>query len=213
MIRDPGSLQNLGHGVTSRDVPINEDETEGVAPNSGIIGRAFNRHPVMRFFATTATTMLAVGIASKVAKGQGLKLTKFFEENAKQGGVASRAIETAKQIRQQKHVLFTDTTFRDGHQSLLATRVRTQDMMAVASNFAKSFPQLFSMEVWGGATFDVAMRFLHESPWDRLRDFREAMPNMLLQMLFRGSNAVGYSAYPDNLIEKFVEKSAEAVSA
>lgn len=116
----------------------------------------------------------------------------------------------AKYIREQKNVLFTDTTFRDGHQSLLATRVRTQDMLAVASDFAKSFPQLFSMEVWGGATFDVAMRFLHESPWKRLRDFREAMPNMLLQMLFRGSNAVGYSAYPDNLIEKFVEKSAEA---
>ncbi len=116
----------------------------------------------------------------------------------------------AKQIRDQKNVLFTDTTFRDGHQSLLATRVRSQDMLAVASDFAKSFPQLFSMEVWGGATFDVAMRFLNESPWKRLRDFREAMPNMLLQMLFRGSNAVGYSAYPDNLIEKFVEKSAEA---
>lgn len=116
----------------------------------------------------------------------------------------------AKHIRSSKQVLFTDTTFRDGHQSLLATRVRTQDMMAVASGFAKSFPQLFSMEVWGGATFDVAMRFLHESPWERLRNFREAMPNMLLQMLFRGSNAVGYSAYPDNLIEKFVEKSAEA---
>lgn len=115
----------------------------------------------------------------------------------------------AKQIRQHPHVLFTDTTFRDGHQSLLATRVRTQDMMAVAEGFSKSFPQLFSMEVWGGATFDVAMRFLHESPWKRLQQFREAMPNMLLQMLFRGSNAVGYSAYPDNLIEKFVEKSAE----
>jgi pyruvate carboxylase len=83
-------------------------------------------------------------------------------------------------------------------------------MLAVASGFAKSFPNLFSMEVWGGATYDVAMRFLQESPWKRLQEFREAMPNMLLQMLFRGSNAVGYSAYPDNLIEKFVEKSSEA---
>mgnify|MGYP000004489470 FL=1 len=116
----------------------------------------------------------------------------------------------AKHIRDSKQVLFTDTTFRDGHQSLLATRVRTQDMLAVASGFAKTFPNLFSMEVWGGATFDVAMRFLHESPWKRLEEFREAMPNMLLQMLFRGSNAVGYSAYPDNLIEKFVEKSSES---
>lgn len=116
----------------------------------------------------------------------------------------------AKHILNAKQVFFTDTTFRDGHQSLLATRVRTQDMLAVANGFAKSFPSLFSMEVWGGATFDVAMRFLQESPWKRLHEFREAMPNMLLQMLFRGSNAVGYSAYPDNLIEKFVEKSSEA---
>ncbi|MET3129282.1 pyruvate carboxylase [Arcicella rosea] len=112
-------------------------------------------------------------------------------------------------IKEQKQILYTDTTFRDGHQSLLATRVRTKDMVAVAESYAKNFPQLFSMEVWGGATFDVAMRFLNESPWKRLEAFREAMPNMLLQMLFRGSNAVGYSAYPDNLIEKFVEKSAE----
>ncbi|MGA0555378.1 pyruvate carboxylase [Larkinella sp. VNQ87] len=113
-------------------------------------------------------------------------------------------------VRDQKPVLYTDTTFRDGHQSLLATRVRTRDLLAVAEGFAKSHPELFSMEVWGGATFDVAMRFLHESPWTRLQKFREAMPNMLLQMLFRGSNAVGYSAYPDNLIEKFVEKSWES---
>ena len=112
-------------------------------------------------------------------------------------------------VTDQKSILYTDTTFRDGHQSLLATRVRTQDMMKVAEGFAKNHPELFSMEVWGGATFDVTMRFLHENPWKRLAAFREAMPNMLLQMLFRGSNAVGYSAYPDNLIEKFVEKSWE----
>lgn len=113
-------------------------------------------------------------------------------------------------VRDQKCVLYTDTTFRDGHQSLLATRVRTQDLQKVAEGFAKNHPELFSMEVWGGATFDVAMRFLYESPWKRLAALREAMPNMLLQMLFRGSNAVGYSAYPDNLIEKFVEQSWES---
>ncbi|MBD2699855.1 pyruvate carboxylase [Spirosoma sp. BT702] len=112
-------------------------------------------------------------------------------------------------VKDQQCVLYTDTTFRDGHQSLLATRVRTQDLMKVAEGFAKNHPELFSMEVWGGATFDVSMRFLYESPWKRLSALREAMPNMLLQMLFRGSNAVGYSAYPDNLIEKFVEKSWE----
>lgn len=115
----------------------------------------------------------------------------------------------SKWVMDQKCVLYTDTTFRDGHQSLLATRVRTQDLQKVAEGFAKNHPELFSMEVWGGATFDVAMRFLYESPWKRLAALREAMPNMLLQMLFRGSNAVGYSAYPDNLIEKFVEKSWE----
>ncbi|MHA8049612.1 pyruvate carboxylase [Aquirufa sp. ROCK-SH2] len=136
--------------------------------------------------------------------------TTEFPRGHKQLLMEMGAEKFAKHIRDSMQVLFTDTTFRDGHQSLLATRVRTQDMLAVASGFAKSFPNLFSMEVWGGATFDVAMRFLHESPWRRLEEFREAMPNMLLQMLFRGSNAVGYSAYPDNLIEKFVEKSSEA---
>ncbi len=114
-----------------------------------------------------------------------------------------------REIREYQPVLYTDTTFRDAHQSLLATRIRTRDMLKIAEGFAKKHPELFSMEVWGGATFDVAMRFLYECPWKRLRAFREAMPNMLLQMLFRGSNAVGYSAYPDNLIEKFVEKSWE----
>ena len=112
-------------------------------------------------------------------------------------------------VNDQKSILYTDTTFRDAHQSLLATRVRTQDMQKVAEGFAKAHPELFSMEVWGGATFDVAMRFLYESPWRRLAALREAMPNMLLQMLFRGSNAVGYTAYPDNLIIKFVEQAWE----
>jgi len=110
-------------------------------------------------------------------------------------------------VKDQKQILYTDTTFRDAHQSLLATRVRTQDMLAVAEGFAKAHPQVFSMEMWGGATFDVALRFLHECPWRRLQQLREAMPNILFQMLFRGSNAVGYKAYPDNLIEKFIEES------
>lgn len=112
-------------------------------------------------------------------------------------------------IKTEKKVFLTDTTFRDAHQSLLATRFRTIDLLAVAEGFAKVHPQLFSMEVWGGATFDVALRFLHECPWKRLQLLRKAIPNILLQMLLRGSNAVGYSAYPDNLVEKFIEKSAE----
>jgi pyruvate carboxylase len=111
------------------------------------------------------------------------------------------------QLKKDKHIKYTDTTFRDAHQSLLATRVRTIDMLKVAEGFAKHFPQLFSMEVWGGATFDVSMRFLHEDPWARLQAFRKAMPNILTQMLIRGSNAVGYAAYPNNLVEKFIEES------
>jgi pyruvate carboxylase len=113
----------------------------------------------------------------------------------------------SKWLKDQKAIQYTDTTFRDGHQSLLATRVRTIDMLRVAEGFAKNHPEVFSMEVWGGATFDVSMRFLHEDPWERLRLLRQAIPNILLQMLIRGSNAVGYSAYPDNLVERFIEES------
>lgn len=114
-----------------------------------------------------------------------------------------------KWLRDEKKIHFTDTTFRDAHQSLLATRVRTLDMLKVAEGFAKNHPNIFSMEVWGGATFDVCMRFLYENPWDRLKLFRKAMPNILLQMLLRGSNGVGYKAYPDNLLVKFIEKASE----
>ncbi len=112
-------------------------------------------------------------------------------------------------LKNEKEIQYTDTTFRDAHQSLLATRMRTLDMLKVAESYAKNHPQVFSMEVWGGATFDVCLRFLHEDPWDRLAQIRKAVPNILLQMLIRGSNGVGYTAYPDNLIEKFVEKSWE----
>ncbi|MDB6028456.1 MAG: pyruvate carboxylase [Verrucomicrobiales bacterium] len=108
----------------------------------------------------------------------------------------------------QKKLLVTDTTFRDAHQSLLATRMRTYDMLAVADAVARRTPQLFSMEMWGGATFDTAMRFLHEDPWLRLRQLRERIPNICFQMLFRGSNAVGYSNYPDNVVAGFVKHAA-----
>ncbi|MEW7292553.1 pyruvate carboxylase [Aquimarina sp. 2304DJ70-9] len=112
-------------------------------------------------------------------------------------------------LKNEKKVHFTDTTMRDAHQSLLATRMRTYDMLKVGEGFAKNHPEVFSMEVWGGATFDVCLRFLNENPWERLRSLRKAMPNLLLQMLIRGSNGVGYTAYPDNLIGKFVEQSWE----
>ncbi|HHY21020.1 MAG TPA: pyruvate carboxylase, partial [Bacilli bacterium] len=116
----------------------------------------------------------------------------------------------AKWVIAQKQVLLTDTTMRDAHQSLLATRVRSYDLKQIAEPTARLLPNLFSMEMWGGATFDVAMRFLHEDPWERLRMIRNKMPNVLLQMLLRGSNAVGYSNYPDNVIENFVQHSADA---
>lgn len=112
-------------------------------------------------------------------------------------------------LKKEKKIHYTDTTFRDAHQSLFATRLRNIDMLNIAEGFAKNNPEIFSMEVWGGATFDVCMRFLHEDPWERLQHLRKAIPNILLQMLFRGSNAVGYAAYPDNLVAKFIEKSAE----
>lgn len=115
----------------------------------------------------------------------------------------------AQWLKSETKIHFTDTTMRDAHQSLLATRLRTKDMLEVAEGFAKNHPEIFSMEVWGGATFDVCLRYLHENPWERLRLLRKAMPNVLLQMLIRGSNGVGYTAYPDNLIEKFVEQSWE----
>ncbi len=112
-------------------------------------------------------------------------------------------------LKDEKKIHYTDTTIRDAHQSLLATRMRTYDMLQVAESFAKNHPNTFSIEMWGGATFDVCLRFLNESPWTRLRELRKLMPNILFQMLLRGSNAVGYKAYPDNLIEKFIETSWE----
>ena len=112
-------------------------------------------------------------------------------------------------LKNEKKIHFTDTTMRDAHQSLLATRMRTFDMLKVAEGYAKNHSDIFSMEVWGGATFDVCLRFLQENPWERLQLLRKKMPNILLQMLIRGSNGVGYTAYSDNLIGKFVEKSWE----
>ena len=110
----------------------------------------------------------------------------------------------------ETRVLFTDTSMRDAHQSLLATRFRTHDLKLIAPYYAALLPQLFSVECWGGATFDVAMRFLKEDPWARLAALREAMPNLLLQMLFRSANAVGYTNYPDNVVRHFVERASEA---
>ena len=116
----------------------------------------------------------------------------------------------ARAVRDETRLLLTDTTFRDAHQSLLATRVRTYDMLEIAPFYETALRQLFSIECWGGATFDVAMRFLKEDPWARLAGLRERMPGMLLQMLLRASNAVGYANYPDNVVRYFVAQAADA---
>ncbi|WP_170400412.1 pyruvate carboxylase [Ruegeria arenilitoris] len=114
-------------------------------------------------------------------------------------------------MKAQRQLLITDTTMRDGHQSLLATRMRSIDMIKVAPTYAANLPQLFSVECWGGATFDVAYRFLQECPWQRLRDLREAMPNLMTQMLLRGANGVGYTNYPDNVVQEFVRQASKGI--
>jgi pyruvate carboxylase len=111
-------------------------------------------------------------------------------------------------MKAQQQLLITDTTMRDGHQSLLATRMRSIDMIKVAPSYAANLPQLFSVECWGGATFDVAYRFLQECPWQRLRDLRGMMPNLMTQMLLRGANGVGYTNYPDNVVQEFVRQAS-----
>lgn len=116
----------------------------------------------------------------------------------------------AKWMRDEKRALVTDTTMRDAHQSLLATRMRSFDIINAAESYATGLPELFSLECWGGATFDVAMRFLTEDPWERLIRLRERVPNILLQMLLRGANAVGYKNYPDNVVRYFVQQAATA---
>ena len=116
----------------------------------------------------------------------------------------------SKWLREQKPLMVTDTSLRDAHQSLFAARMRSFDMLAVADFMARKASGLFSLEMWGGATFDTCMRFLGESPYDRLRSLREKIPNILFQMLLRGSNAVGYANYPDNVVREFVVHASEA---
>ena len=116
----------------------------------------------------------------------------------------------AQWVRDQKRLFITDTTFRDAHQSLHATRFRTHDLLNIAETYSRLAPNLFSLEMWGGATFDTSMRFLKEDPWQRLADIRAKVPNILLQMLLRASNAVGYMNYPDNVVQAFVKETADA---
>ena len=116
----------------------------------------------------------------------------------------------AKAVRQHRGLLLMDTTFRDAHQSLLATRVRTYDLLKISPFVSRNLSNLYSLENWGGATFDVAMRFLHECPWQRLEAMRKEIPNVPFQMLLRGANAVGYTSYPDNVVYKFCDLAVQS---
>jgi pyruvate carboxylase len=143
-----------------------------------------------------------IPVVPKVSKPEGLSGTKqILEEKGPEGVV--------EWIKNQKKLLLTDTTMRDAHQSLMATRVRTTDMIKIARETSILGKDLFSIGCWGGATFDVSYRFLKESPWERLREIRKRVPNVLLQMLIRGSNAVGYKNYPDNVIEEFIKQASD----
>ena len=116
----------------------------------------------------------------------------------------------AQWVLAEKRLLVTDTTFRDAHQSLLATRMRSFDMLRIAPIYAERHADLFSLEMWGGATFDTSLRFLKEDPWQRLTQMRERVPNILFQMLLRANNAVGYTNYPDNVVKAFIKEAAQA---
>ncbi|KGG80697.1 pyruvate carboxylase [Caloranaerobacter azorensis H53214] len=142
-----------------------------------------------------------VPIVPKVKIPQNLNGTKqLLDEKGPEGVV--------KWIKEQQKLLLTDTTMRDAHQSLMATRMRTRDMLKIAKATSVLAKDLFSLEIWGGATFDVAYRFLKESPWIRLEELRKRIPNILFQMLLRGANGVGYKNYPDNVIREFIKESA-----
>lgn len=143
-----------------------------------------------------------VPVVPKVVRPKNQRGTKqIFEEQGADGLV--------KWIKEQNKLLITDTTMRDAHQSLLATRVRTKDMVKIAKATSVYAGDLFSLEMWGGATFDVAYRFLYESPWRRLEELRAKIPNILFQMLIRGSNSVGYKNYPDNVNEEFIKEASK----
>jgi pyruvate carboxylase len=142
-----------------------------------------------------------------------LKLPPIDRDAVAPDGSRQRLLELgpsgfAKDLREQRALAVTETTFRDAHQSLLATRVRTTDLVAVAPHVARMTPQLLSVEAWGGATYDVALRFLGEDPWDRLGALREALPNIAIQMLLRGRNTVGYTPYPTKVTDAFVQEAA-----
>ena len=168
-----------------------------------------NGHPLIpKTPANVRRSPIAVPVSAGSGKGTGILtpppagMRDMFKELGPE--------KFAAWVLEQTRLFVTDTTFRDAHQSLLATRMRTYDMLRIAPYYAARLSGLFSLEMWGGATFDVAMRFLKESPWDRLAELRERVPNILFQMLLRSASAVGYTNYPDNVVRAFVKESAQA---
>ncbi len=165
-----------------------------------------NGHPEIRDKGARGVVREAVDNLPQRRPGPPVGLPRGTRDLFKELG----AKKFAEAVRKAKPLLITDTTMRDAHQSLLATRMRTFDMLAAADRYARHHAGLFSMEMWGGATFDTSMRFLKESPWERLAELRQRVPNILFQMLLRAANAVGYSNYPDNVVEEFVRLAADA---
>jgi pyruvate carboxylase len=180
-------------------------------------GRRRNRaQRLLKFFADRAVNGASVPGMNEAVKPSRVEptLPTIDQRKAPIGGWRQLLLdkgpnELATAVRRHKGLLVTDTTWRDAHQSLLATRVRTVDMLRIAPATARLFAGVFSLEMWGGATFDVALRFLRECPWERLERLREAVPNVLFQMLLRGANAVGYASYPDNVVKRFTRLAAE----
>jgi pyruvate carboxylase len=192
------------------DLPVRQDRATKLLTYIGEI--IVNGHPEVRD--RTAAAPLPAGhgqvevneriLAAALARGRYVPL-----------GTRDRLHELGPErfagwVREQERLLVTDTTFRDAHQSLLATRMRTYDMLQVAPKYATEHAGLFSLEMWGGATFDAALRFLKEDPWARLAELRERIPNIVFQMLLRANNAVGYANYPDNVVRAFIKESAQA---
>ena len=165
-----------------------------------------NGHPEVRKSAAGIPDRKRGSSSKSVFRFSNAELPKGTRDKFKELG----ADGFSRWLREQKKLFITDTTMRDAHQSLFATRMRTNDMLRIASRYARVHADLFSLEMWGGATFDTSMRFLKESPWDRLAQLRSRVPNILFQMLLRAANAVGYTTYPDNVVEAFVKESAQA---
>jgi pyruvate carboxylase len=181
------------------DLPKRRDRATKLL--TSIAGVTINGHPEMKNRTPVPTDRRA---------GEAPTFGLAVPGGSKQHFDALGANGFARWMREQPQVLVTDTTMRDAHQSLLATRMRTFDLVPAARSYATGLPQLLSLECWGGATFDVAMRFLTEDPWERLAAIREGAPNLLLQMLLRGANGVGYTNYPDNVVRFFIREAADA---